>query len=38
MLEVLKGDSNVREGVTSHGVRTPTGQDQGRTGGRYYHH
>lgn len=29
---------NRMEGLTSvMGVRTPTGQDQGRTGGRYYH-
>lgn len=29
---------NRMEGLTSvTGVRTPTGQDQGRTGGRYYH-
>lgn len=32
------GYNNVWEGLTSHGVHTPAGQDQGQTGGRYYHH
>lgn len=33
-----KDNNNVWEGFTSDGVRTPVGQDQGQTGGRYYHH
>lgn len=29
---------DLREGITSFGVRTPVGQDQERTGGRHYRH
>lgn len=34
----LEGYSYVWEGLICHGVHTPAGQDQGQTGGRYYHH